>query len=81
MPKRRKNRPDRAAPLQLPLFAAAASLVRTRPDRNEWRSSSPKRTASRSLGLHVGAADLHNRYKITRIRAPSRARVTLRDFP
>ena len=37
MPKRRKTRPDRPAPIQLPLFAEAASLVRIRPEHNEWR--------------------------------------------
>ena len=37
MPKYRKTRPDRLAPIQLPLFAEAASLVRIRPERNEWR--------------------------------------------
>ena len=37
MPKRRKIRPDRPAPIQLPLFVEAASLVRIRPERNEWR--------------------------------------------
>lgn len=35
MPKR--PRAARAAPIQLPLFAEAASLIRVRPDRNEWR--------------------------------------------
>jgi predicted DNA-binding WGR domain protein len=37
MPKRRKNAPARPIPIQLPLFAQAASLVRVRPERNEWR--------------------------------------------
>jgi predicted DNA-binding WGR domain protein len=37
-PKRRKIRPARPpAPVQLPLFAEAASLIRVRPERNEWR--------------------------------------------
>ena len=36
-PKRRKTRPARPAPIQLPLFAEAAWLVRVRPDCNEWR--------------------------------------------
>ncbi|HEY3849081.1 MAG TPA: hypothetical protein VGL95_18410, partial [Acetobacteraceae bacterium] len=31
------SRPDRPAPIQLPLFAEAASLIRVRPERNEWR--------------------------------------------
>ena len=31
------NRPARPAPIQLPLFAEAASLIRVRPERNEWR--------------------------------------------
>lgn len=35
MPKRRK--PARPAPIQLPLFAEAASLIRVRPEHNEWR--------------------------------------------
>ena len=37
MPKRASPRPQRAAPLQLPLFAEAVSLIRFRPERNEWR--------------------------------------------
>jgi predicted DNA-binding WGR domain protein len=37
MPKRRKTDPARPAAIQLPLFAEAASLIRVRPDRNEWR--------------------------------------------
>src|ERR1700728_3241069 len=37
MPKRRKPRPGRAAPIQLPLFAEAASLIRIHPERNEHR--------------------------------------------
>jgi predicted DNA-binding WGR domain protein len=37
MPKRRKKAPARPVPIQLPLFADAASLVRVRPDRNEFR--------------------------------------------
>ena len=37
MPKRRQTRSGRPAPIQLPLFAEAASLVRIRPERNEWR--------------------------------------------
>ena len=37
MPKRRRTRPARPAPIQLPLFAEAASLIRVRPERNEWR--------------------------------------------
>ena len=36
-PKRRKARPSRPAPVQLPLFAEAASLIRVRPELNEWR--------------------------------------------
>ena len=37
-PKCRKIRPARPpAPVQLPLFAEAASLIRVRPERNEWR--------------------------------------------
>jgi predicted DNA-binding WGR domain protein len=35
MPKRRQA--PSPAPIQLPLFAEAASLVRVRPERNEWR--------------------------------------------
>jgi predicted DNA-binding WGR domain protein len=37
MPRRRKPAPVRPAPIQLPLFSEAASLVRVRPERNEWR--------------------------------------------
>jgi predicted DNA-binding WGR domain protein len=37
MPKRRKSTPARPAPIQLPLFAETASLVRVRPERSEWR--------------------------------------------
>ena len=37
MPKRRTQRPSRPAPVQLPLFAEAASLVRVRPEHNECR--------------------------------------------
>ena len=37
MPKRRKTAPTRAVPIQLPLFAETANLVRVRPERNEWR--------------------------------------------
>ena len=37
MPKPDKTAPARPAPIQLPLFAEAASLVRVRPDLNEWR--------------------------------------------
>ena len=36
MPKRTKTAPDQPAPSQLPLFAEDASLVRIRPERNEW---------------------------------------------
>jgi predicted DNA-binding WGR domain protein len=35
MPKRRKPRP--VWPVQLPLFAEAASMVRVRSEHNEWR--------------------------------------------
>ena len=35
MPKRRRT--PCPAPVQLPLFAEAASLIRVRPERNEWR--------------------------------------------
>jgi predicted DNA-binding WGR domain protein len=35
MTKRRKAPP--AQPIQLPLFAEAASLIRVRPEQNEWR--------------------------------------------
>jgi len=37
MPKRRKTAPARPTPIQLPLFAETASLVRVRPALNEWR--------------------------------------------
>ena len=37
MPKRTKPCPVRPTPVQLPLFAEAASLARIRPERNEWR--------------------------------------------
>ena len=37
MPRRRKLGSDRPAPIQLPLFAEAASLIRVRPERNEVR--------------------------------------------
>jgi predicted DNA-binding WGR domain protein len=37
MPKRAQKAPARPAPIQLPLFAEAASLVRIRPERREWR--------------------------------------------
>ena len=37
MPKRRKTAPARPSPIQLPLFAEAASLIRVQPERNEWR--------------------------------------------
>lgn len=37
MPKRRNTRSARPAPVQLSLFADAASLIRVRPERNEWR--------------------------------------------
>lgn len=37
MPKRRTSGPKRPVPIQLPLFAETASLVRIRPDRNEFR--------------------------------------------
>jgi predicted DNA-binding WGR domain protein len=36
-PKRRKTRPPRPVPIQLPLFAKVASLVRVRPECHEWR--------------------------------------------
>ncbi len=38
MPKRRNTRPSRSAPVQLPLFTEAASLIRVRPERNEFRN-------------------------------------------
>jgi predicted DNA-binding WGR domain protein len=37
MPKRAKTTPARPAPIQLPLFAETASLVRIRAELNEWR--------------------------------------------
>jgi predicted DNA-binding WGR domain protein len=37
MPKRRKTAPVRPVPIQLPLFAEAATLIRVRPECNEWR--------------------------------------------
>jgi predicted DNA-binding WGR domain protein len=37
MPKRARKAPARPVPVQLPLFAEAASLVRVRPEVNEWR--------------------------------------------
>ena len=37
MPKHRKQGPGRPAPIQLPLFAEAASLICARPERNEFR--------------------------------------------
>jgi len=37
MPKHRQSRPVRPAPIQLPLFAEEASLIRVRPERNEFR--------------------------------------------
>jgi hypothetical protein len=37
MPKHRQSRPARTTPIQLPLFAEEASLIRVRPDRNEFR--------------------------------------------
>jgi predicted DNA-binding WGR domain protein len=37
MPRRRKTAPALPAPVQLPLFAETASLVRICPDLNEWR--------------------------------------------
>jgi len=33
----RKRHAARPVPIQLPLFADAASLIRVRPERNEWR--------------------------------------------
>ncbi len=36
-PKRGKKRPVRSVPVQLPLFAEAVSLIRVRPERNEFR--------------------------------------------
>src|ERR1700722_11908838 len=37
MPKRRRPRPGRPPPIQLPLFAEVASLIRVSPERNEHR--------------------------------------------
>lgn len=37
MPKPRKSRPSLPAPIQLPLFPEAASLVRIRAEKREWR--------------------------------------------
>ena len=37
MPKLAKKAPPRPVPIQLRLFAEAASLVRVRPEVNEWR--------------------------------------------
>ena len=37
MPRRRTSDPKRPVPVQLPLFAETASLVRIRPDHNEFR--------------------------------------------
>ncbi len=37
MPKRTQKAPARPVPIQLPLFAEAASLVRIRPELREWR--------------------------------------------
>jgi predicted DNA-binding WGR domain protein len=37
MPKRQNMAPARPAPIQLPLFAEAALLVRLRPALHEWR--------------------------------------------
>jgi predicted DNA-binding WGR domain protein len=37
MPKRRKLGPERPAPIQLPLFAEVASLIRVHSERNEFR--------------------------------------------
>jgi predicted DNA-binding WGR domain protein len=37
MPKRRKPGLERPTPIQLPLFAEAASLIRVRSERNEFR--------------------------------------------
>lgn len=37
MPKLFQKAPARPVPIQLPLFAEAASLGRVRPERNEWR--------------------------------------------
>ena len=37
MPKRRYTAPALPPPVQLPLFADAGSLIRIRPERNQWR--------------------------------------------
>jgi hypothetical protein len=37
MPRSRKFGPERPVPVQLLLFAEAASLIRVRPERNEFR--------------------------------------------
>ncbi len=37
MRNRSTRRSRRLAPVQLPLFEEAASLIRIRPERNEWR--------------------------------------------
>ena len=37
MPKPPKRHAARPVPIQLPLFADAAALIRIRPERNEWR--------------------------------------------
>jgi predicted DNA-binding WGR domain protein len=37
MPKQRQKAAARLSSIQLPLFADAASLIRVRPERNEWR--------------------------------------------
>src|SRR3954449_10426296 len=37
MPKHPKRHTARPVPIQLPLFAGAAALIRVRPERNEWR--------------------------------------------
>jgi predicted DNA-binding WGR domain protein len=37
MPKRSQTRPVCPVPVQLPLFPDAASLIRIRPEHNEWR--------------------------------------------
>jgi predicted DNA-binding WGR domain protein len=37
MPKRPIRRPVLPVPIQLPLFAEAAALIRVRPEFNEWR--------------------------------------------
>ncbi len=45
MPKRRQLAPARPHPIQLALFAEAASLARIRPEINEWRFFRPTRSA------------------------------------